>query len=218
MITFTKGQENVVGLEISAVEPLDGFSASLAVGGIVKTTAALSGAKGFFTFSAAESDLITTDLKGEFGTLLIFDPDGEIRLTAQPSFRLGDTVMMLRDRTICVSLPYKVSTASSGSSGDLSNYVTKKDLSTATAATKKYTDDKLADIGETIIAEQQIGVVDSEGHEQQMTVQEAMQNVLNVQNAVEQIMDGNVTIEVKDEDHDLQPDEETLHIITGKKS
>lgn len=219
MILLTKGRENVVALEISAVESLEGFYASLAVGGIVKTENIVSGDRCFFTFSPSETGSITSDLKGEFGTVLIFDSNGEIRLSAQPGFRTCESNVTLRDRTICVSLPYKMTAASGGGeSGDMPNYVTKKDLENATAATKKYTDDKVSDIGETIVSEQRVVVVDSEGNEHQMTVQEAMQNVVNVQNVMEHIVEDNVTIDIKDEDHDLQPDEETLHIKTGKKN
>lgn len=223
MITLSKGKTNSVGLKVSAAESLSSFAASLAACGTYKTVVTDEKGEAVFVFSASQVESVTTDFKGEYGTLTITDEDGEVRIKALPCFRLveNDSGITDKDRTIYVSLPKKVKTATGGGGGgdiDLSAYATKKELNNAKAETKAYTDDKISDIGETIISEQQITVTGEDGAEQQMTVQDAVQSLVNMQTSVSQIVEHNVSWEVKDEDEDGQPDGEILYLTQGKKN
>lgn len=222
MITLSKGKINRVWLKVSAAESLSSFAASLAACGTYKTVVTDDKGEAVFVFSASQVESVTTDFKGEYGTLTITDEDGEVRIKALPCFRLieDDSGITDKDRTIFVSLPKKVKTATGGGGGDidLSAYATKKELNNAKAETKAYTDDKISDIGETIISEQQITVTGEDGAEQQMTVQDAVQSLVNMQTSVSQIVEHNVSWEVKDEDEDGQPDGEILYLTQGKKN
>lgn len=221
MITLVIGQSNRVGLKVSAPEGLAGFSASLAACGTIKTAVTNENGEATFLFSAANVANVTTDRQGEYGTLTIADVDGIVRIKALPCFVAVDDGKGItdKDRTIFVSVPKKVNTPSGGGGGaiDLSSYATKQDLTDAKTENKQYTDEKITDIGTTIISEQSVTVTGEDGQEQTMTVQQAMQNVVNMQSQVSQVVEHNVSWEVKDEDEDGQPDGEILYLTTGKK-
>lgn len=223
MITLSRGKTNRVGLKVSAVESLANFTASIAACGTYKTVVTDDRGEAVFVFSASEVESVTSALEGEYGTLTITDGDGEERIKAIPCFRLmeNDIGITDRDRTIFVSLPKKVKTATAGGGGggdiDLSAYATKKELNNVKTETKSYTDEKVSHIGDTIISEQQITVTGEDGTEQRMTVQDAVQGLVKMQTSVSQIVEHNVSWEVKDEDEDGQPDGEILYLTKGKK-
>lgn len=218
MITLAKGRENIISLKVNAVENLGAFSAVLAACGTGRTITDLSGDTLQFVFSADDVANVTESLSGEYGTLTIYDGNGKSRIKARPQFRLVDMrekVVPTADRTIFISLPRRMDIAEGGGGGggggqDLSNYATKADLANATAENKQYTDGKISDIGETIISEQKITVTEG-GVEKEVTVQEAVQNVSDMKDTLDDAMSHSVSWEVKDEDEDGQPDEETLY-------
>lgn len=222
MITLVIGQSNKVGLKVSAPEGLSGFSATLSACGTVKTAVTNDKGDASFVYSAADVAKVTTDKQGEYGTLIITDATGTTRIKALPCFMAveEDNQSTDKDRTIFVSVPKKVNTPSGGggSSVDPSVYATKQELSNAKEENKQYTDEKISDIGTTIISEQAVTVTGEDGQEQQMTVQQAMQNVVNMQSQVTQVVEHNVSWEVKDEDEDGQPDGEILYLTQGKKN
>ena len=222
MITLEIGESNKVGLKVSAPESLSGFSASLSACGTIKTAVTNDKGEACFVFSAGDVARVTIDRQGEYGTLTITDSDGTVRIKALPCFRAveADSASTDKDRTIFVAVPKKVNTPSGGGGGspiDLSAYATKHDLSEANTENKQYTDEKITEIGATIISEQSVTVTGEDGHEQTMTVQQAIQNVVNMQTQVSQVVEHNVSWEVKDEDKDGQPDGEILYLTSGKK-
>lgn len=222
MITLVIGQVNKVGLKVSAPEGLSGFSATLSACGTVKTAVTNDNGDASFVYSAADVARVTTDKQGEYGTLIITDATGATRIKALPCFIAAeeDTHSTDKDRTIFVSVPKKVNTPSSGGGGsvDPSVYATKQELRAAKEENKQYTDGKISDIGTTIISEQSVTVTGEDGQEQQMTVKQAMQNVVNMQSQVTQVVEHNVSWEVKDEDEDGQPDGEILYLTQSKKN
>ena len=222
MITLVIGQVNKVGLKVSAPEWLSGFSATLSACGTVKTAVTNDNGDASFVYSAADVARVTTDKQGEYGTLIIKDATGATRIKSLPCFMaVGEDYHSTdKDRTIFVPVPKNVNTPSSGGGGsvDPSVYATKQELSAAKEENKQYTDDKISDIGTTIISEQSVTVTGEDGQEQQMTLQQAMQNVVNIQSQVTKVVEHNVSWEVKDEDEDGQPDGEILYLTQGKKN
>ena len=215
MITLVKGKENIITLKVNAVEDLTGFSASLFACGVEKTQALENGKPSELIFSAEEVAAVSETSCGEYGTLTISDPTGEVRLKVQPQFRLmefKDSQTVVPDQTIYVSLPYAIKAVEEGGGSiDPSKYATKSDVTEAEQASKRYTDEQISGIGDVIITGQEITVVDGDGHEKQMTVQQAAQNVVDMQSTLDKAMAHSVSWEVKDEDEDGQPDEETLY-------
>lgn len=59
-------------------------------------------------------------------------------------------------------------------------------------------------------------VVDGEGRAVEMTVQEAVQQVVDNSKAIEEAVESHLHGKVQDEDGDGQPDDETLYLNTGK--
>ena len=218
MIVLAKGRENIILLKVNAAENLNGFSAVLAACGTGRTITGLSGDSLQFVFSSQDVAKVTESQSGEYGTLTIYDEDGKSRIKARPQFRLvdiGDEVVPAADRTIFISLPKKIDMADGGGGGggssqDLSNYATKTDLANAKSENKQYTDDKISDVGETIISEQKITVTEG-GVEKEVTVQEVVQNVHDMKEALDKAIANSGSWEVKDEDGDGQPDDGILY-------
>ena len=201
----------MVFLRINAVENLDGFSATLYACGTQCYIPNLGVGAPKFAFSATDVSTVTEDLLGEYGTLSVYDNSGDVRLQARLHFRvidMGGLETQQSDRTICISLPRKYEVPDGGSGGlDPSKYATKEDLNGSIEESKTYTDDKIAGIGEVVITEQEIKVKGPDGLEKTMTVKEAVQSMVDMQDAI----DHSVSWEVKDEDEDGQPDEEILY-------
>lgn len=219
MILLALGKDNKVGVKVSAPNGLSGFSISLFACGTKNSGITNDRGEVTFVFSADEVANVTRAQVGEYGTLTITDADGTLRLMAVPCFRAVENAISTtdRDRTLFLAVPKKVNMPSGGGGDiDLSAYATKKDLKQSSAENKQYTDDKISDIGETIISEQMVTVSGEDGKPQQITVQQAVQNVVNMQTQVTNLVDHNVTWEVKDEDEDGQPDGEALYFYTGK--
>ena len=221
MIPLVMNQSNIVGLKVNAPESLSGFSVSLSACGTVKTAITNDKGEATFTFSSANVASVTTDKCGEYGTMIITDTSGIVRIKVLPCFRAveEDVAFSNKDRMIFVTIPQKINTPSGGGgdSPDLSAYATKKELNEANTANKQYTDEKISDIGATIIAEQSVTVTGEDGEEKQLTVQQAVQNVVDMQTQVSQVVDHDVSWEVKDEDEDGQPDGGILYFKKGKK-
>lgn len=183
MIILAKGKENVIFLKVNAVENLTGFSAVLAACGTSKTLASLTDSVLQFEFSSEEVAKVSEAIEGEFGTLMIYAPDGECRIKARPQFRLmdiGSRATPDTDRTIYISLPKQIDIQGGGGGDtpiDPSVYATKQELKKATAANKQYVDNCVEEI----------------------------------HNTIDEATSHTATWEVKDEDEDGQPDEETLY-------
>lgn len=220
MIRLALGKNNRVGVRVSAPEMLSGFSVSLSACGTEKSSITNDKGYAWIDFSKDEVATVTTDMAGEYVTLTITDGSGVLRLKAMPCFRAieDNGTITDKDRTIFVAVPKKINTPSSGSSGDtdLSSYATKQDLANSSNENKKYTDEKVSDIGDTIISEQQVTVAGEDGKPQQITVKQAVQNVVDMQTQVTHVLEHHVSWEVKDEDEDGQPDGEILYINSEK--
>lgn len=219
MVTLAKGRENVVLLKVNSTEPLNGFTASLFACGISRTLAKLERGFNKFVISAEESSSVAEAPRSDVGTLVVSGPEGELRAKAVLSFTLvdvGDGEVPTTERQVFIHLPGRLTTPSSGGGGegsavDLSKYATKTELNKAGEECKTYVDEKVADIGETIIADQKITVVNSEGATTEITLKEAAQSVVEMQKKVELVASKSFSVSVKDEDKDGQPDDGVLY-------
>lgn len=219
MILLALGKDNKVGVKVSATDGLSGFSISLFACGTKKSGITNDQGEVSFVFSADEVVNVTRDHVGDYGTLIITDAEGTQRLKAIPCFRAVEDAFSTtdRDRTLFLTVTEPMNMPSGGGGDiDLSAYATKKDLKQSSDENKQYTDDKISDIGETIISEQLVTVHGEDGAQRQITVQQAVQDVVDMQTQVTGLVRNNVSWEVKDEDEDGQPDGEALYFYKGK--
>lgn len=194
MIKLAKGRDNSVLLKVNSTEALESFSANLMICGTIKKIENLSESGDRISIAASEIDTALSVIGQEhFGTLVISDSSGTCRLKAQPQVNIvdvGECEIPASDQLICCSLPNKMVIApdrgeGEGGGTDLSNYVTKTVLNQAKEEVKQYTDSQISSVGETVILEQPVTIIDKDGNSQKMTVQESMQNVVVVQAALE---------------------------------
>lgn len=224
MIILVEGLENTIWLKVNASIDISGFSCGLAACGTYKTIPDISKEGLKFVFSASE--VSETTRKGIFGTLSIYDSDGKEYLKVMPLFRSvpkAEDYKAIGFDTIYMTVS---NNDTGGTGGDTptppepGDYVTHSELTAAMGTAKseaittanKYTDDSISGIETTIIEEQPVNVLDSEGNPTSMTVQAAVQSLVLLQAEMQEAMETHVTTSVKDEDGDGKPDGEVLYL------
>ena len=221
MVVVADGIENTVEIILSAYEPTEGFSCKLFAFGTERASSFPSSGRIVFTYSKEESDNVSTS--GEYGTLLIYGEGGDIRAKSVPQFKRVKfkypTEMNLQ-QTINVSIPMKMEMKDEGGggSGDMSGYVTDKELessiSRAIEEAKQYADEKVEEIVVSDITEQQIPVKNPDGSDKTISIKEAVQEVVNLQETVDSAMEEHLMGKTKDEDGDGNPDGDTVYLYT----
>ena len=221
MIILEEGKQNSIWIKVNASIDISGFSLVLAACGTMKTISDLTAKNLKVEFT--EQEVAKTSEDGTYGTLIVYDGDGKEYITVVPLFKRvpeSEANKTIGFQTIYLTIA-STKEASSGSSGGdtptpIGDYVTKDELNSAISGAKKYTDDSIDGIETTIINEQPVEVLDKDGNPMTITVQEAVQQVVDQQTTIEQAMESHLHGEIKDEDHDGQPDQETLYLNSGK--
>lgn len=220
MIILEEGKQNSIWIKVNASIDISGFSLVLAACGTMKTISDLTAKNLKVEFT--EQEVAKTSEDGTYGTLIVYDGDGKEYITIVPLFKrvpASEASKTIGFQTIYLTIA-STKEASSGSSGGdtpTGDYVTKDELNSAISRAKKYTDDSIDDIETTIINEQPVEVLDKDGNPMTITVQETAQQVVDQQTTIERAMETHLHGEVKDEDHDGQPDQETLYLNSGKE-
>lgn len=217
MIPLVEGMQNTIKVQVETSVDIEGFTAVLAACGVLKTISDLTVEGIKIDFSAEE--VASANETGTFGTFQVYDADGNLYMEFLPVFKLipnDKAPLAIGNQTLYITIastkvPEDLSDSGGGGGGDMSKYATKKEVSNALQEANQYTDDQISDIGDVIITTQPVPVQDAEGHPTTMTVQEAVQNVVNVQSAVDHASKTYLTGSVVDEDGDGQPDNETLY-------
>lgn len=212
MVLLRENQTNTVRICVDASIDVAGFSLKLAACGVVRTIADIS--LGNLSISYSAEEVAKTSRAGVLGMLIVYDAQGQEYMKAAPEFR-RTSANFVGDQTIYLTIVSNREAGGGSSGGDTpsGDYVTpqqlNKAINTASQAAKKYTDEAVGSIETTIIQEQPVQIVDGEGHPMSMTVQEAVQQIVENKSSIESKMSG----EIKDENHDGQPDDETLYLF-----
>lgn len=227
MIILEEGKENTITIKVNASMDIAGFSLVLAACGILKTISDITAKNLKVVYSAA--DVAKTSPNGTYGTLIVYDANGKEYMKYLPLFARvkkvsGDETKDSQTINITIVDTKEVSKSSEG--GDMptpiGEYVTPAQLNQAINAAKteanEYTDTALDEMETAIIQDQPVEVIDKDGEPMTITVKEAIQQVVEQQTTIEQAMESHIHGGVKDEDHDGQPDNETLYLNTGKDS
>ena len=206
MIYLIADRSNTVKVEINSGMRLEGFSAVLTACGVTKTISDLTKKELKYEYSAEESN---KGGNGVLGELIIKDSEGKVHYKMSPQFKtippqesykaIGTQLLSLTIAPI-----FEESAGGGGGGGDV---------------TKEWVDNEIqeaiSDIGQTIIQDEEVTVLDPEGHPVTMTVKDSLETVLALQEKVEN--NEHVRTEIKDENHDGKPDGEILYFKTDKE-
>jgi hypothetical protein len=220
MVMLRENQTNTVKICVDASIDVAGFSLVLAACGVIRTIADISAATLSVSYSAEEVARISSSVT--YGTLIVYDAEGAEYMEVLPRFR-RTAADCVGEQTIYLTIA-STKEIDGGSGGDTpsGDYVTPQQLNQAinraSQAANRYTDEAVEGIETTIIQEQPVHVVDGEGQPISMTVQEAVQQIVNNSEAIEDASESHLHGKVKDEDGDGQPDDETLYLNSGKDS
>ena len=218
MIVLQSNNTNTVRIKVNASIDVHGFSLVLAACGTLKTITDITDKNLSISFTAEE--VSKTSETGTYGELIVYDGDGKEYIKLLPLFkRVPQSVgyETIGNQMILLTISSTKWTSGDSSGGDTptpaGDYVTPAQMSAAINSVKtenkQYTDEAVSEIETTIIENQPVQVVDSDGQKVEMTVQEAVQQIVQAQ---ETHLHGGV----KDEDEDGQPDDEMLYLNTGK--
>ena len=210
MVVLTKGKESSVTVLVESSINLTGFSAVLTVGTVTKTISQLKVGRTKILFSSGET--AGMKLGNSYGNFIVKDGNGNQHMAVYPVFQVSGTEPRY-PQTLDITVVGRFKSVSSGGSG---GGVTEEELYEAITDVKKYADDKISDIGTTIIETQPV-TVEVPGEEPvTMTVQEAVANIIKMNDYVEQAEETHLQGGIIDKDGDGQPDDDTLYFNTGK--
>lgn len=211
MLTFFKGEKNRIRLRVSSSVDIGGFSALVAACPNLKTVEDITVKDCYITFE--ESDFPYETRRPMQGTLIVLDANGDTVLRFLFCYEVVTPVE--RQSTKFEQVLYLTLVSTKGTTGGatpIGNYVTQGELRSAVEECEEYTDEQIADIGETIIEKQPIHIVDPQGQPVEVTVQQTAQYVSNMQADIEEGKATHTIASVKDEDHDGQPDGGILYL------
>lgn len=205
MIYLVADRVNTIKVEVNSGMRLKGFTAVLIACGVSKTIPDLTKTGLEVEYSEEESN---HGGNGVFGELLIKDVDGKVCLKICPQFKTvpsQESYKAIGTQVISVTIPPMFNeNGGGGGGGDV---------------TKEWVDNEIqeaiSDLGQTIIQDEEVTVLDPEGHPVTMTVKDSLETVLALQERVDN--NKHVRTEIKDEDQDGKPDGEVLYFKTDNE-
>lgn len=207
MITFVAGKPNTLWIYINNAVDLTGYTAAFSAFGTTKTLSDLT--KKDLKIELEEG-IVTEDQNMVYGEFDVITPDGKLYLRFLPQFRVlpEDKSQLVEGRQELV-ITLATTYAYVYDSGFYDRTVTMEKVQEAIDAA-------IADIGQQTIQNEKVLAVDSQGHVVEMTLAEAVQKVVYADEDIEEGKENHLLGDVKDEDHDGQPDNGVLYLHTEK--
>lgn len=216
MITLVRGKTNKIGLVVNSSVDISGFSAVLAACPTLKSISDITGSNLFFEFSSEDLSAVPTNPFG--GTLIVCDAEGKTYLEFAICFRVVSSNVnsdVVSNQTLYLTIVSTRGTDGGSTPTPSGDYVTRGELTSAVHGCNNYTDEKISDIGGVIISTEKIEVQTPDGPTK-ITLQEAAQQVADMQADIEEGKTTHTVAHVEDEDYDGQPDGEVLYLNPSK--